>query len=90
MAKAMKDMESRAKSEEALKALQQKLESEEDEKRQHMQHKEQLEAKVGPVCPSSHGIRLAEWHLDTWMQLLLLVDGRSRRRYRRLVWRPNS
>lgn len=48
MAKAMKDMESLAKSEEALKTLQQKLESEEDEKRQHMQHKEQLEAKV--VC----------------------------------------
>ena len=46
MARTMRDMDSLARSELALKELQEKLESEELEKRQHIQHKEQLEQQV--------------------------------------------
>lgn len=42
----MKDMEGLAKSEQALKELQEKLTLEESEKKKHIKHKEQLEARV--------------------------------------------
>lgn len=49
MARTLLDMESLAKSEVALKELQEKLELEELEKRRHKEHKEQLEEKVRAV-----------------------------------------
>jgi len=49
VAKTMADMDSLAKSEEALKELQVKLKREELEKRQHIQHKEKLEEQVN-IC----------------------------------------
>ena len=60
MARTMRDMESLAKSEVALKQLQEKLECEKLEKRQHMQYKEELEQKVNlslPLIPSSQAMR---------------------------------
>lgn len=64
MARTMRDMESLAKSEVALKQLQEKLECEKLEKRQHMQYKEELEQKVNlslPLIPSSQAMRALWW-----------------------------
>jgi len=47
MSKTMRDMDNLAKSEEALRSLQSRLESEELEKRQISQHKDLLERRVG-------------------------------------------
>ena len=48
MAKTEEHKANLAKSEVALEELQNKLAREETEKRQHMEYKQQLEAKVGP------------------------------------------